>query len=170
MYVLKNHPIGHKNVVCQDRWSLVTGSVILKFRFFCQNVWSIKTGGLSWQWSLKIGFTVHCTCCIASCFVWVRKSTTVCIVMIMGTPTRQEVACEKNRKKRTLLLCLTWFASLVGKPLSGSPSGKIRVINLDKEGPGKFAILVSARFDVRQGLAMFGVTELVCGMLNMLKT
>ena len=27
--VLKDHPIGHKNVVCQDRWSLVTGSVIL---------------------------------------------------------------------------------------------------------------------------------------------
>ncbi len=32
--VLKDHPIGHKNVVCQDRWSLVTGSVtgILKCR------------------------------------------------------------------------------------------------------------------------------------------
>ncbi len=28
--VLKYHPIGYKNVVCQDRWSLVTGSVILK--------------------------------------------------------------------------------------------------------------------------------------------
>ncbi len=34
--VLKDHPIGRKNVVCQDRWSLVTGSVILKCRFFCQ--------------------------------------------------------------------------------------------------------------------------------------
>ncbi len=34
--VLKDHPIGHKNVVCQDRWSLVTGSVILKCRPFCQ--------------------------------------------------------------------------------------------------------------------------------------
>ncbi len=33
--VLKDHPIGHKNVVCQDRWFLVTGSVILKCRFFC---------------------------------------------------------------------------------------------------------------------------------------
>ncbi len=28
--VLKDHPIGHKNVVCQDRWSLVTGSIILE--------------------------------------------------------------------------------------------------------------------------------------------
>ena len=28
--VLIDHPICHKNVVCQDRWSLVTGSVILK--------------------------------------------------------------------------------------------------------------------------------------------
>ncbi len=35
-YVLKDHPIGHKNVVCQDRWSLVTGSVILKCRSLCQ--------------------------------------------------------------------------------------------------------------------------------------
>ncbi len=34
--VLKDHPIGHKNVVCQDRWSLVTGSAVLKCRSFCQ--------------------------------------------------------------------------------------------------------------------------------------
>ncbi len=34
--VLKDRPIGHKNVVCQDRWSLVTGSVILKSRSFCR--------------------------------------------------------------------------------------------------------------------------------------
>ncbi len=32
---LKDHPIGHKNVVCQERWSLVTGSVILKCRSSC---------------------------------------------------------------------------------------------------------------------------------------
>ncbi len=25
--VWKDHPIGHKNVVCQDRWSLVTGYI-----------------------------------------------------------------------------------------------------------------------------------------------
>ena len=31
---LKDHPIGHENVVCQNRWSLVTGSVILKWRSF----------------------------------------------------------------------------------------------------------------------------------------
>ncbi len=34
-------------------------TVILRCRFFCQNVWSFKTGGLSWQWSLKTGFTVY---------------------------------------------------------------------------------------------------------------
>ncbi len=34
--LLKDHPIGHKNVVCQDRLSLVTGSVILTCRSFCQ--------------------------------------------------------------------------------------------------------------------------------------
>ncbi len=34
--VLKDHPIGCKNVVCHDRWSLVTGSVMLKCKSFCQ--------------------------------------------------------------------------------------------------------------------------------------
>ncbi len=37
--VLKEHSIGHKNVVCQDRWCLImlmTGSVLLKYRSFCQ--------------------------------------------------------------------------------------------------------------------------------------
>ncbi len=28
--VLKDYPIGHENVVFQDRWSLVTGSIVLK--------------------------------------------------------------------------------------------------------------------------------------------
>ncbi len=45
--VLKDHLTGYKNVVCQDRWSLVTGSVILKGRSFCrksvvcQDRWSV---------------------------------------------------------------------------------------------------------------------------------
>ncbi len=30
--VLKDHPIGHKNVICQYRWSWVTGSAMLKCR------------------------------------------------------------------------------------------------------------------------------------------
>ncbi len=33
--VLKDWPNGHTNVVFQDRWSLVTGSVVLKCRIFC---------------------------------------------------------------------------------------------------------------------------------------
>ncbi len=33
--LLKDHTIGHKNVVCQNRWSLVIGSVILQCRSFC---------------------------------------------------------------------------------------------------------------------------------------
>ncbi len=45
--VLKDHPMGHKNLVCEDRWSLVTGSVMLKCRSFCpkcvvfQDRWSL---------------------------------------------------------------------------------------------------------------------------------
>ena len=34
--VLKDHPIGHTNVVSQDRWSLVTGSVTMKCGSFYQ--------------------------------------------------------------------------------------------------------------------------------------
>ncbi len=33
--VLKDHSIDHKNVVCQDRWSLATCSVIMTSRSFC---------------------------------------------------------------------------------------------------------------------------------------
>ncbi len=33
---LKDHPNGHKNMVSQDRWSLVTGSVTLKCGTFCK--------------------------------------------------------------------------------------------------------------------------------------
>ncbi len=58
--VLKDHPFGHKNVVSQDSWSLVTGSVVLKcWSDSAKNVWPFKTGVLPWQWSLKTGFTVH---------------------------------------------------------------------------------------------------------------
>ncbi len=39
--VLKDHLIGHENVVFQDRWSLVTGSIVLNI---CQ-----KKTGLSRQ-------------------------------------------------------------------------------------------------------------------------
>ncbi len=53
--VLEDHPIGHKNVVCQDTCSLVTGSLILKCRSFCRKC-VVKTGGLLYQWSLKTGF------------------------------------------------------------------------------------------------------------------
>ncbi len=51
--VLKDHPIDHNNLVCQDRWSLVTGSVTLKCRAFCQKCVVCQD-----RWSLKTGFTV----------------------------------------------------------------------------------------------------------------
>ncbi len=56
--VLKDHPIGPQNVVCQDRWSLTIGLIVLNLGPSAKNVWSFKTGGLAWQWSLKTGFTV----------------------------------------------------------------------------------------------------------------
>ena len=43
--VLKSHRIGHSNIVSQDRWSLVTGSITLKYRT-CQEYLVFKTGGV----------------------------------------------------------------------------------------------------------------------------
>ncbi len=34
--VLEDHPMGHKNVVSQDRWSLVTGLTTMKCMTLCQ--------------------------------------------------------------------------------------------------------------------------------------
>ncbi len=34
--LLKDHPIGHKNIAAQDRWPLVTDSLTLKCRTFCR--------------------------------------------------------------------------------------------------------------------------------------
>ncbi len=56
--VLKDHAMGHTNVVSEDRWSLVAGSFPFKYRPSARNIWSFKTGALSWQLSLKTGFTV----------------------------------------------------------------------------------------------------------------
>ena len=51
--ILKDHLIDHKNVICQDGWSLVTASVILNGSSFC---W--KCVVCQDRWSLKIAFTV----------------------------------------------------------------------------------------------------------------
>ncbi len=51
--VLKDHPNGHENMDSQDRWSLVTSSITLKWSC-ARNV--VFLGGLSWQWSLQTGF------------------------------------------------------------------------------------------------------------------
>ena len=51
--VLKDHPIGHKNIVCHDRWSLVTGSIILKCRTLIYRICVVcQDSGLSRQVSL----------------------------------------------------------------------------------------------------------------------
>ncbi len=48
--VLKDQPFGEKNMLSQDRWSLVTGSVVLKCWSFCkkcvvfQDRWSHFSG------------------------------------------------------------------------------------------------------------------------------
>ena len=57
--VLKDHPILHKNMVSQDRWSLVTGSFTLKCRTFCQKLLVLQD-----RWSLMAVVSqdrFHCT-------------------------------------------------------------------------------------------------------------
>ncbi len=63
--VLKDHPPWPLkcglSIKCQGRWS---DDSLVKLSWnvgpSVKNVWSIKTGDLSWQWSLKTGFTVIC--------------------------------------------------------------------------------------------------------------
>ncbi len=56
---LENHPIGHNNVVSQDRWSLRTGYVILKCRSFCQTCVVFQD-----RWSLMAVVCPHSFHCI----------------------------------------------------------------------------------------------------------
>ncbi len=52
--VLKNHPMSHINVFSQDRWSLVTGSITMKYRTFRQEYLVFQDSGLSIQVSLYV--------------------------------------------------------------------------------------------------------------------
>ncbi len=92
--VLKDHPIGHKNVVCQDRWSLVTGSVYRKCRSICWRCMVCQDSGLSWQWSLKTGFTVT-TCACMLCPVMVSDDTFYCIGYVTYWRNIQNI-CTKD--------------------------------------------------------------------------
>ena len=84
--VLKDHPIGRKNVVCQDKWSLVTGSVILKCRSFCQKMCGLlrqvipHASGLSRQVSLSPFFTLACVLS-----TWYFQSIFYAFIMFMTT-------------------------------------------------------------------------------------
>ncbi len=58
--ILKNYPIGHKNMVSQDKWFLVTGSFTLKCRTFCQELVVLQD-----RWSLMAVVSqnrFHCMC------------------------------------------------------------------------------------------------------------
>ncbi len=57
---MKGHPIGHKNMVSQDRWLMVTGSFTLKCVTFCQEL-----SGLSRQVLYQHRF--HCTATVLHC-------------------------------------------------------------------------------------------------------
>ena len=53
--VLEDGPIGHENVVSQDRWSLVTDSITLKNRTYCQEYLVFRS-----MWSLMTMVKFHC--------------------------------------------------------------------------------------------------------------
>ena len=67
--VLKDHPIVHKiSQISQDRSHGLWWQIHLHWTVgpSTKNMWSFKRGGLSLQWSLKIGFTVHVHCYFVS--------------------------------------------------------------------------------------------------------
>ncbi len=78
--ILKDCPIGHKNVVCQDRWSLVTGSVILKYTAFCQKCVVCQD-----RWSLMVVVSqdqLHCTILAFWCAIFLFDTTTVGVTVL----------------------------------------------------------------------------------------
>ncbi len=62
--MLKDHPAGHKNMVSQDRWSFVTGSVALKCGTFCQEYVGLQDG-----WSFMAVDSQDRFHCIAHCII-----------------------------------------------------------------------------------------------------
>ena len=92
---LERPPIGHKNVVSEDRWSLVTGSVILKGRSFCSKCVVFKRKVVSWQWSLKTAFTVYHN----------SSSHNPCIMQNDGGQLIVEIAAASCRIWKRLISC-----------------------------------------------------------------
>ncbi len=79
---LERPPHGHKNVACQDRWSLVTGSAILK----CLSFWQ-KCVVFQARWFLKTGFTVvgcssYCNLPPSAAYQLLGKSSWPCVVLL----------------------------------------------------------------------------------------
>ncbi len=77
-----------QQVVSGDRFSY-----IWNIGLYAKNVWSVKTGGLSWQWSLKIGstvFTLPLAKCEAKfgdkvdCWFQTLSSKCTCIDVVFG--------------------------------------------------------------------------------------
>ncbi len=88
--VLKDHPIGHKSVVSQDRWPLLTGSITLKCSAFCQEYLAFQD-----RWSLMAVVAqdrFHCTIFSAMvpdweqvvCQVFIYVSTSVCYCILLS--------------------------------------------------------------------------------------
>ncbi len=59
--ILKDHPVSHKNVFSQHAQGRSLWWQVQFHRNMppVENMWSFKTGGLSWQWSLMIAFTIR---------------------------------------------------------------------------------------------------------------
>ncbi len=59
--LMKDHHFGHKKYGLSRQVVFVGRFSYIEMWNLLPGKWSFKTGGLSWQWSLKIGFTVQYT-------------------------------------------------------------------------------------------------------------
>ncbi len=81
-------------------WSLKTGGlwrqVLLHWNvgvLYTRNIWSFNTGGLSWQWSLKTGFTVYSNTLTAIIMESVNVKGPVFKILLMSVILINTIQC-----------------------------------------------------------------------------
>ncbi len=96
--VLKGHPIGHKNRVSQDRWSLVAGSFTLKCVTVCQKIVVLQD-----RWSLMAVVSQERFHCIIN-----TTSIQHCTVLHVGECIINTTSFNSDGHGPFLLLFTTW--------------------------------------------------------------
>ncbi len=117
--VLKDHPIGYTNMVSQERWSLVTGSISLKCRTFWQEYLVFQDR--SSLMAVVSQYRFHCT----SMNKDIKKGVTVCFsrpfepwrTIIYRTMKKRRGSSPGWRRCTRMWLCAYWGSAIPTPPV-----------------------------------------------------